>query len=299
MGEFEQRLREIYGDSFEEKVQETIAKYEGLLTREVAIKLLAKENGLIKDEPKKISGIKPGAKKIWLRAYVKEVEPTRTFGEKKMRAIVLKDETGEIKLKLWNDQINMLKKIKIGDLVEVKYAYEKNGLSLSYGGVVSVVEEAKLTPLALIREGNVSLKEIVESVEGRVQTRKGEFFVFYISDGERKVKCIIVEGIDRGERIRPGEEILIQNARYKSDAVWINSKSRMMIKSKVAKGVVEDMRVEGGKLIVVFKGNGERVLERKEAVEFLGAGEVADDIDLETILNLKKENIIGKEVIVP
>ncbi|MEM2963798.1 MAG: hypothetical protein QXN01_04875 [Candidatus Anstonellales archaeon] len=298
MGEIEEKLRQIYGDSFEEKVQETIAKYEGLLTREVAIKLIAKENGLIKDEPKKISEIKPGAKKVWLRAYVKEVEPTRVFGDKKMRAVVFKDETGEVKVKFWNDQIDMLKKIKIGDLVEIKYAYEKNGLSLSYGAEINVVEEAKLTPLALMEEGKVSLKEVVDSVEGKMQTRKGEFFVFYITDGERKEKCIIVEGIDRGEKIKPGEEVLIQNATYKNEAVWINSKTRLLVKRKVAKGIVEDMFIHDDKLVVVFKENGKRVLERKDALKFLEA-EVSDDISLETILNLKKENIIGKEVIIP
>ncbi len=298
MSEIEAKLKEIYGDSFEEKISETIAKYEGLLTREVAIKLLAKENGLIKDEPKKISEIKPGAKKVWLRAHVKEMEPTRTFDEKRMRAVVLKDETGEIKLKLWNDQINMLKKIKIGDLVEVKYAYEKNGLSLSYGAELNVVEEAKLTPLALLEEGKVSLKEVVDSVEGKVQTKRGGFFVFYITDGEKKVKCILVEGIDRGEQIKAGEEVLIQNASYKNDAVWINSKTRLLVKRKVAKGVVEDMFVENGKLVVVFRDNGRRILERKEALGFLEA-DVSGDIELETILNLKKEYIIGKEAIIP
>lgn len=299
MNEIEEKLKQIYGESFEEKISETIAKYEGLLTREVAVKLLAKENGLLKDEAKKISEIKPGAKKVWLRAYVKEVEPTKTFGEKRMRAVVLKDETGEIKLKLWNDQINMLKRIKIGDLVEVKYAYEKNGLSLSYGAELSVVEEAKLAPLALMEEGKVSLKEIVESVEGKVQTKRGEFFVFYITDGEKKVKCIMVEGIDRGERVKPGEEIFIQNAVYKNDAVWINSRTRILIRNKAARGVVESIQVKNGKLVVVFKDNGERVLERKEALEFLDAENVADDIELETILNLKKDYIIGKEAIIP
>ena len=298
MGELEDRLKEIYGDSFDEKVQETIAKYEGLLTREVAIKLLAKENGLIKDEAKKINEIKSGAKKVWLRAYVKEIEPTRTFGEKKMRAVVLKDETGEIKLKLWNDQLGLLKKIKIGDLVEIKYAYEKNGLYLSYGGGMNILEEAKLTPLALLEEGRVSLKGVVDSVDGKMQTRRGEFFVFYISDGEKKVKCIIVEGIDRGEKIKPGEELLIQNASYKNDAIWMNSKTRVLVKRKIAKGIVDDMFIENGKLVVVFKENGKRVLERKEALRFLEAG-VADDIELETILNLKREYIIGKEVIIP
>lgn len=298
MSEIESRLKEIYKDSFEEKVQETIAKYEGLLTREVAVKLLAKEHGVIRDEPKKINEIKPGAKKVWLKAYINEIGPTRTFGEKKMRTVVLKDETGEIKLKLWNDQINMLKKIRIGDLVEIKYAYEKNGLSLSYGAEMRVVEEAKLTPLAIVDDGRVSLKEVVDSVEGKVQTKSGEFFIFYITDGNKKVKCIIVDGIDRGEKIKPGEEVLIQNARYKNDAVWVNSKTRLLVKRKVVKGVIEDMFVDSGKLVVVFKENGKRVLERKEACRFLEA-DIADDIDLETILNLKKEYIIGKEVILP
>ncbi len=163
---------------------------------------------------------------------------------------------------------------------------------------MNILEEAKLTPLALLEEGRVSLKGVVDSVDGKMQTRRGEFFVFYISDGEKKVKCIIVEGIDRGEKIKPGEELLIQNASYKNDAIWMNSKTRVLVKRKIAKGIVDDMFIENGKLVVVFKENGKRVLERKEALRFLEAG-VADDIELETILNLKREYIIGKEVIIP
>ena len=96
---------------------------------------------------KKISDLRSGMKKIDIKAKVAEVPPMKAvvtrFGTQSFVSnIVITDETGSIKLSLWDDQID---KVHVGDIVEIN-----NGYVASFAGEPQ---------LRLGRKGTISVNE--------------------------------------------------------------------------------------------------------------------------------------------
>ncbi len=131
-----------------------IKEFYGLITRDVAIELVAYEKGLLSFE-KKISQLKEGDKNFVLVAYVKRVLPP-VKGKYVFRDVVVYDDTGEITLRLWNDDVNL--KIKAGDKIRVTHAYVRFGkLSVSKIGGVVIEEFGKVFDVDEVEEGDVPL----------------------------------------------------------------------------------------------------------------------------------------------
>ncbi|MCK5625343.1 hypothetical protein KAI11_00655 [Candidatus Bathyarchaeota archaeon] len=99
--------------------------------------------------PKKISQLSYGMRRIDLTARIVEVPPainvhTRFGTMASVSNIKISDETGSVRLSLWNDQID---KVHVGDLIELKncYIFKYKGepqLRLGRKGTLSVVEGA-------------------------------------------------------------------------------------------------------------------------------------------------------------
>ena len=74
----------------------------------------------------KISELKPGQRSVETSGELIELGEARTFNkfgsEGRVATARLKDDSGEILLSLWNDQID---KVKQGDLVTIKNGYVK------------------------------------------------------------------------------------------------------------------------------------------------------------------------------
>jgi replication factor A1 len=72
----------------------------------------------------KINEIKTGMSNVALQAKVIEVSPTRDvqtrYGPKSVADAILEDDTGQISLSLWEDNINS---VSMGDVVNVSGAY--------------------------------------------------------------------------------------------------------------------------------------------------------------------------------
>jgi len=94
----------------------------------------------------KINQIKKGMKNIFLKARVVEKSETKEvwtkYGLKRVADITLEDETGRIKMALWEERID---KVSVGDKIEVRGAFSKifKGkvkLSLPKSGSIRVIE---------------------------------------------------------------------------------------------------------------------------------------------------------------
>lgn len=72
----------------------------------------------------KINEIKAGMSNVAIQAKVIEVSPTRDvqtrYGPKRVADAILEDDTGQISLSLWEDNINS---VSTGDTVNVSGAY--------------------------------------------------------------------------------------------------------------------------------------------------------------------------------
>jgi replication factor A1 len=92
----------------------------------------------------KINEIKRGMSNISLEAKVIDISETRDvqtrFGKRSVADALLEDETGQISLSLWQDQIN---KVRVGDIVNITGAFvtefrEKLQLNIPRSGKILV-----------------------------------------------------------------------------------------------------------------------------------------------------------------
>jgi replication factor A1 len=78
------------------------------------------------DETKKIKEIRMGDRNVGFTAEVSAVGESRTFNkfgkDGKVQEVTVKDDSGEAKLVLWNEQAETL---AVGEKIEVKGAYTK------------------------------------------------------------------------------------------------------------------------------------------------------------------------------
>ncbi|RZN47078.1 hypothetical protein EF808_04565 [archaeon] len=131
----------ISREEFERKVNEKIKEFQGLLTREGAISILASELGVTLSQPKDvsitISDIKEGMTNIDIVGKIARISEVKQFVRRttgttgKILSLELADETGTIRVALWDDDADAASTLNAGDTIEVVSAYAKKGLNNS------------------------------------------------------------------------------------------------------------------------------------------------------------------------
>ena len=147
--------RSVIENKIEEKKKELPGISEEGITR-----LVAKELGvdLLRPEPKelKIINIVPNMRNITFIGKITEMQPIRDFqvGDNigRVQNIILEDETGKIRLSLWNDEIDRFG-LSVGDVVKVDNSRTKKDnfgnpeARISYGGnIIKSDTEIELKP---------------------------------------------------------------------------------------------------------------------------------------------------------
>jgi len=202
----------ISKDELEKLIKNKIESVGGLLTREGAIAIIAAEYGIDlgieeKKERIKIKDLQEGMNNVSVIGRVKRIYPMREFENGKVGNIVIEDDTGEIRVALWNDRTKILEKLKKGAIIEIKHGYVKKGfrdtLDLNVGTRGTVELSNVSLDLPEIEEKTMKIGEINEdlrdiTVTGRVKS------IFDIREFERidggtgKVGSIILKD-DTGE----------------------------------------------------------------------------------------------------
>jgi hypothetical protein len=298
-------LKTLSAEQLEESVATKIAAFHGLLTREVALKLIAKEKGLLPDEEKniKISEIEKGARKISLQASIKKIWPIVQYKSgKKSRVIELEDETGSIAVVLWNDDTGLGNTLRSKDQVLLKGAYERNEeLHLGHSGTIEIKEKAAFSDLsALSADEYAHVRGYISRIDGfdkYVDERAAKFgFSFYVSDGVKDVQVIIWGKPGRGSNLAQGDEIIIENALEKNGRLELSDEARILTrrKEKMLLGKLEEMSEEDGSLKVKVDGK-EVKFDRENGLKFMKV-DLASDIMMRTALKLKKEFLINQNI---
>lgn len=97
----------------------------------------------------KAEKVKPGMRNIDLELEVVEKEDTHTFekddGEGRVATAICKDDSGEVKVSLWNDEIE---RVEVGDRIRLEDGYSrlfKDEVHVSAGryGELKVLNESK------------------------------------------------------------------------------------------------------------------------------------------------------------
>jgi replication factor A1 len=114
-------------------VDKKMAQLAGLISKEGAAHIVASELGIkLVDQLSgrlQIKNILTGMRDVEIVAKVLQIFEERQFNsngrEGKVASMQIADETGGVRVVLWNDQADHLKTIKIGDIIKIKGAYVK------------------------------------------------------------------------------------------------------------------------------------------------------------------------------
>jgi hypothetical protein len=300
-------LKSMDKEELEQAVKLKIASFHGLLTRDVAVRLIAKEKGLLKtkEEVCRLGEVPKGAKKVGFRARVKKVWPLVTYSSgKSSLAVEVKDETGEMPLIFWNKDAELVKGLRAKDVINVSGAYEKSGeLHFGYSGKLEIEERAGFSDLGQLDDNEtVHLKGTISKVEGYDRFvrdgRTSMAFSFIVSDDRIDRRAVIWDKIERGERLKQGDEVLLEGAHVRKGDIDLDLSSRIKIRRKgdVLMGTLKGIECEGEGLSVEVDDR-TVTLDRQNALRFMGV-DVADDIELSTVVELKKETLLNTRIAV-
>lgn len=298
-------LKILEKEELEKTIKEKIKSFHGLLTREVAMRLLAKERGLLKEEEKKyrLAEIPKNEKKVGFSVHIKKIWQVAEYSSgKKSRVVEVEDETAVKPLVLWNDDVELVKGLRVRDEITVKGAYERSGeLHLGYSGSIVVANKASFSDLAEMEEGEiVHLRGVVSAVEGNdkfiINGKQTPGFSLMISNGKMERRCVIFEGLDRAKKIELDDEIIIEGAIVKNGNVEINADARLLVRriKNMLIGTVKKMECVGEKLHVEV-GERKVTFDRENALRFFNI-QIAEDIMLSTITELKEGVILNTKV---
>lgn len=148
---------ELDKDELEEKVEEKLEEFEGLVSEEGAVHLVAKEHGVDLSESDaadlKIENVVPEMRKVVIKGKVLRVSDMNTFSrdgdeeDGKVQNLVLGDDTGTIRVTLWDEQTEIAQNVDEGDVIEMSGCYTveddrgKAELRLGDSAQVKMVEE--------------------------------------------------------------------------------------------------------------------------------------------------------------
>ncbi|MBC5792879.1 MAG: DUF2240 family protein [Nanohaloarchaea archaeon] len=119
-------------EDVKEEVEAKTDEFEGLVSEEGAVHLVAKDNGVqiaeAGGQALDIENIVPDMRKVNLKARVTNIMDANTFerddgDEGKVQNMVLGDETGTIRVTLWDEQTEIAEKVSEGDAIGVEGAY--------------------------------------------------------------------------------------------------------------------------------------------------------------------------------
>jgi len=219
----------------EEEIQKLIdaktEKFSGLLTKEGAAFLVQKELGLRNEETQnaKVGELREGKKGVEVKGKIETIYPVKEFeksGKKgKLQSFILSDDSGEVRVTLWNDQIDLYK-VKQGDEITLTNAIasmynEKKQLTLGFGGKVEITkrELTQKTKIGELKSGinNANLiGKIIRKFpckEFESGERKGKVCSFQIGDESAIIRASAWnEKAELLETFNEGDTIKIENA---------------------------------------------------------------------------------------
>jgi replication factor A1 len=124
---------ELEKEELEEDVEEKLEEFEGLVSEEGAVHLVAKEHGVDLSESDaadlKIENVVPEMRKVMIKGKVLRVSDMNTFSrddeeeDGKVQNMVLGDDTGTIRVTLWDEQTEIAENVDEGDVIEMSGCY--------------------------------------------------------------------------------------------------------------------------------------------------------------------------------
>ena len=172
-------------DDIKKKITEKQRELSNLVSKDGAAYIIAKELG-IELFPKKterrlqIKNIVPKIRMLDIDARIVRIFPVKEFESKgrkgKVASIILGDQSGTIRLTLWDQQTELVDKLEQGMAVHVFGGYTRGGMDgsaeirLSKSGGLKILEDSDLPEITEIKKVSKSVNSISELNEGDATT---------------------------------------------------------------------------------------------------------------------------------
>jgi len=307
MGEMETLLSEKLGESMEEAVECKISEFGGLLTREAAVRLLCRQNGISIEREVRLADAPSASQPFSFRANIVKVYPAQTYsgGANKSLRVHLKDGDAEATLVLWNEHAEFAEReVFAGDELLVGGAYFRLGeVQLGKSGRLSVASRKAPPSLSGITHGLCDVEGVVSEVEpdyyflDRKDGRERCLSSFLLCDsgGERR-RAVFWERLEGFFPAR-GDELRLEGVVFKGGELHFGRQSRLIVKKSLSEksGVLRGIRMEG-EAVVFSLGDGEFRLGAVPALGLLGITAVPQGVLPSTLLLIKATQICGKPV---
>ncbi|MFH1473750.1 MAG: DUF2240 family protein [Candidatus Aenigmatarchaeota archaeon] len=218
----------------EKRIIEKQEELSNLVSKEGAAYIIAKEMG-IELFPEKtqterrleIKNIIPQIRDLNLNARIVNIFPVKEFESKgrkgEVASIILGDQTGTIRMSLWDQQTEMIDKLKPGMAVEVFGGYTReNGIGgveirLSGRGGVKILEQSDLPEISKMRTEKKTRSNIIDVKEGEftelraavVQLFETNFFYEVCPECGSRVKEDTGFKCDQHGEVKPAQAIVL------------------------------------------------------------------------------------------
>lgn len=278
---------ELDEDEIKEEVEEKMEEFEGLVSEEGAIHLVAKDQGIeiaeAADQDLKIENIVPEMRKVNLQARVVSITDANTFerddgDEGKVQNVVLGDDTGTIRLTLWDEQTEIAEKVEEGDAISVSGAYtvednrENAELRLGDEAQVKMADEDEVPEVQTRGGGETSQVDIREIVsENASYEISGMVMDVYTSNPFYRVDP------ESGDTVREDDD----GNYVTDDGEEVEEPENRLAISCVVDDGTDNIRV------VLFRDQARKLLEIEEETEKEGDKDAVEDA---------AEEVIGKQI---
>ena len=207
---------ELTEEDIEEKVDEKMEEFEGLVSEEGAVHLVAKEHGIQLgekgSEDLKIENVVPDMRKVMVKGRVLNISDMNTFErdddeeDGRVQNIVLGDDTGTIRITLWDEQTEIANNVDEGDVIEMSgcYTVEDNRgnaeLRLGDSATVKMADDQDLFEDVKSSSSTEEAKIKEINSEGQSYRAKGMLMAVYTSNPFYRVDP------DTGDTVREDDD---------------------------------------------------------------------------------------------
>ncbi len=122
-------------EEIEKRIKEKQEEFSGLLSKEGAAFLVARDLGIEVKETSflNIKDLVSGMKRVNIKGRVFKISDVHEFERRdgsrgKVVNIFLADSTGFVRLPLWDDKVELVKEVKLGDIIEIRNGFARENI---------------------------------------------------------------------------------------------------------------------------------------------------------------------------
>ena len=231
LGRIKERTK-LSDEEINKKILEKQQELSNLVSKDGAAYIIAKEMGIelfpkVEKRRLEIKNIVPKIRTLNLNARIVNISPIKEFESKgrkgKVASITLGDQTGMVRLTLWDQQTELIDKLKTGMAVEVFGGYTREGMGgnaeirLSSKGGIKIMEDSDLPEISKMQKRQNGRNLISELKEGDmselraavVQLFETNFFYEVCPECGRKVSKDNDYKCEQHGKVKPVKNIVL------------------------------------------------------------------------------------------